>query len=199
MNREMGCKKKSTFEKFMRRYGILVFATLILSLYSVVLLRWQQGRDYIKYYQYYMSEFQAYKDEQRAEAERLAALPPGLEETRQAQSEMLSKVLYGVKDNSTDDLRTYCWCVFNRVDNPNYPDTIEEVISQPKQWMRYDEENPVLETLYDLAYTELVRWQDGSRRPVSNEFVFMNWSPSEIVLRDKFENNQSAHYWRIKN
>ena len=113
-----------------------------------------------------------------------------------AEAEMLARVLYGVKDNSTDDLKTYCWCVFNRVDNKNYPDTLEGVIAQPKQWMRYDPENPVLETLWQIAREQLDAWHSGTRRPVSNEYVYMSWKSNDIVLRDNFTEGNGAKYWR---
>ena len=114
-----------------------------------------------------------------------------------AEAEMLARVLYGVKDNSTDDLRTYCWCVFNRVDNALYPDTLAEVIAQPKQWMRYSPENPVLEDLYQIARAELDAWHTGTTRPCSAEYIYMTWSPSRIVLRDTWEENSWTDKWRI--
>lgn len=113
-----------------------------------------------------------------------------------SESEALARVLYGVKDNSTDDLKTYCWCVLNRVDNDMYPDTVEEVISQPKQWMQYSDDNPVLENLYQIAREQLEAWHDGTRRPISDDFVYMNWTPTQITLRNKWEDGSTTGYWR---
>ena len=112
------------------------------------------------------------------------------------EAEMLAKVLYGVKDNDTDDLRTYCWCVFNRVENNAFPDTLEDVISQPSQWMRYDTTNPVIESLYKIAREELDSWHTSTHRPCSYDYVFMNWSRSDICLRDNFYEGSGTHYWR---
>ena len=113
-----------------------------------------------------------------------------------AEAEMLAKVLYGVKDNDTDDLRTYCWCVFNRVENVSFPDTLADVISQPQQWMRYDKTNPVLENLYNIAREELDYWHTSNRRPVSSDYVFMSWSAGDICLRDVWSEGSGTHYWR---
>ena len=110
------------------------------------------------------------------------------------QSEALARVLYGVKDNSTQDLKTLCWCVFNRVDNPNYPDNIEAVIEQPKQWMGYSENNPVMDDLYKLAKEQIQQWQNG-RRPVSNELIYMSWTPAKIVLRDTWQYGMNTKTW----
>ena len=110
------------------------------------------------------------------------------------QSEALARVLYGVKDNSAEDLKTLCWCVFNRVDNPKYPDNIEAVIEQPKQWMGYSENNPVMDDLYKLAKEQIQLWQNG-RRPVSNELIYMSWTPARIVLRDTWQYGMNTKTW----
>lgn len=110
------------------------------------------------------------------------------------QSEALARVLYGVKNNSTQDLKTLCWCVFNRVDNPNYPDNIEAVIEQPKQWMGYSDNNPVMDDLYKLAKEQIQQWQNG-RRPVSNELIYMSWTPARIVLRDTWQYGMNTKTW----
>lgn len=114
-----------------------------------------------------------------------------------AEADLLAKVLYGVKDNSTDDLKTYCWCVFNRVDNEHYPDTLEDVIAQPNQWMRYDPTNPILESLFQIAREQLNAWHTDTHRPVSSEYVFMNWSAKDICLRDVWAEGSGTHYWRF--
>lgn len=113
-------------------------------------------------------------------------------------AELVARVLYGVKDNRESDLRTYCWCIFNRVDNPTFPNTLDEVVDQPNQWMRYSPNNPVLESLYQIAYNEVKVWRLGQHRPVSNEYVFMNWTPTDICLRDSFRESSGTHYWRME-
>lgn len=142
------------------------------------------------------SEMQAYI----AEQEELKAAEMKAEDlfVVENEAEWLARVLYGIKSNSTDDLKTCCWCVFNRVDSPGYPNTVQEVVNQPQQWMAYKEDNPVLEDLYQIAYDQLTTWYSGGRRPVSAEFVFMSWSPTEIVLRDNWKDGSSTHYWRYK-
>lgn len=151
----------------------------------------------------YAEDLRAYQEEQAAirlaeeEAAAEAAKPTYASVLKQ-EAEALAKVLYGVKGNSTDDMRTYAWCVLNRVDNSAYPGTVEEVIAQPKQWMAYDPDAPVLESLYQIAYEILEIWHSGAHRPVSSEYVYMNWSPTEIVLRDKWTEGSGTHYWRYK-
>lgn len=141
----------------------------------------------------YVSEFLA------QEEARQAGMPVDpYEATLDAEAKDLARVLYGVKGNSTDDLRTLCWCVFNRVDSAEYADSVAEVVAQEKQWMGYSPDNPVIESLYKLSREELVKWREGAVRPCGTDFVFMIWSPQEIVLRNTWTNSSSTRYWRAK-
>lgn len=197
-----GSKNAAWIIKVFGKYLIVIMAFAV---YSVVLCRVQYAkasRAYSAYYEaWYADQLELYIAGKEAEQEALEAernAPPTEEQIKQVQAEELARLLYGVKDNSTDDLRTLCWCVFNRVDNRQYPDTIEAVISQPSQWMGYSHENVVLEDLYQIAYAEITEWQGGGHRPVSNEYVFMNWSASGIVLRNTFAESGATRYWRIR-
>lgn len=138
------------------------------------------------------------KADYEAELAARDAVPFSVENVRAEQAELIAKVLYGVKGNNSTDLRTLCWCIFNRVDNPLYPNDIAGVVDQPSQWMGYSSENPVLEELYEIARGELDMYLDGSRRPCDSSYVFMDWSSSSITLRDEFTISKSTTYWRIK-
>ena len=107
----------------------------------------------------------------------------------------IAKVLYGMKDNSAQDLRTAVWCILARVDNPWYPDSVEEVCRQKDQWMGFSDTNPVLTDLKDLAMGELDEWYDGER-PVGPEFVYLYWTPQKITLRDSWTDGSTTNYWR---
>lgn len=175
------------------KYALIALGVI---LYTVLIARAAQAKE-AKHYEAwrdrYVSEFLNQRD---AEAAGMPVDP--YEATLQAETEDIARVLYGVKDNSTDDLRTLCWCIFNRVDNPEYADSIAEVVAQPKQWMGYSAENPVIESLYKLAREELLRWREGAVRPCGNDYVFMQWSPNEIVLRNTWVNSSGTRYWRAR-
>ena len=176
--------------------GKWLLLILALTLYTLIVARASDAKAAEKYENWkgrYVTDFLAQQDAVR---QGMPTDPETARRERQAQA--LARVLYGVRDNSSDDLRTYCWCVFNRVDSPEYPDTLEDVIAQPSQWMRYSEENPVLENLYQIAAAELDAWENGTTRPVAAEYVFMTWSPQEIVLRNSWENTSRTRYWRME-
>lgn len=115
------------------------------------------------------------------------------------EAEYIAKVVYGTAKNHADsDKRAVVWCILNRVEHYAHPNTIAEVCEQPKQWMGYSSDNPVLDDIYDLALTELKIWHNDGHRPISNDYIYLSWSSKEIVLRDTFEENDNTHYWRMK-
>lgn len=107
------------------------WALLILGiiLYTIIIARAAQAKEAKKYEAWKVRYVNEYLD-QREAAERGMPVDP-YEAALDAEAKDLARVLYGVKDNSTDDLRTLCWCVFNRVDSAEYADSISEVVAQP--------------------------------------------------------------------
>lgn len=178
--------------KAFRIAGVCLLVCLAIVAYTVVIFRVASNKA-VERYETYLAEVRAREEE----AARLAAEQDPYTLQLNAEAEALAKVLYGVRDNDTDDLKTYCWCVFNRVDNKAFPSTLEDVIAQPGQWMRYDQTNPILEDLYQLAREQLDAWHTDSHRPVSSEYVFMSWSSNDICLRDNFYEGSGTHYWRF--
>lgn len=183
--------------------GKYLLVLLAFAAYSVLLCSLASRAGRTKAEAEYTETFAAYQAEQAAirlaEEEAAAeAAKPTYASIINSEAEALAKVLYGVKSNSTDDMRTYAWCVLNRVDNAAYPGTLEEVIAQPHQWMAYDPDAPVIESLYQIAYEVLEVWHSGGHRPVTSEYVYMNWSPTEIVLRDRWTDGSGTHYWRYR-
>lgn len=177
--------------KAFRIAGVCLLIALAITAYTLVIYR-VASKQAVDRYEVYLAAVQA----EEAEAARLAAEQDPYTLQLNAEAEALARVLYGVRDNDTDDLKTYCWCVFNRVDNAQFPSTLEDVIAQPNQWMRYDQTNPILESLYQIAREQLDTWHADTHRPVSSEYVFMSWSSNDICLRDNFYEGSNCHYWR---
>lgn len=115
------------------------------------------------------------------------------------EAEYIAKVIYGTARNHADsDKKAVIWCILNRVEHYAHPNTIAEVCEQPKQWMGYSNDNPVLDENYDLALAELKTWYSEGHRPMSNDYIYLSWSSKEILLRDTFEENKDTRYWRMR-
>ncbi len=136
---------------------------------------------------------QAVRDEYAAA--RFLSGEASLQAAMEQEAGWISKVLYGMKDNNEKDLRTAVWCILSRVDNPWYPNSVEDVCRQKDQWMGYSGDNPVLTNLKDLALEELAVWHNGER-PVSQEYVYLYWTPQKVTLRDSFTDGSTTNYWR---
>lgn len=188
-------------ERFIKRYGLALAVIIGIAVYSVLLCvvtgSIVRRNTMNEMEAQYRGKMQAYIDKQ--EQERMVAGLVTGEASRQAGMDLeareIARVLYGIKDNSENDLRTAVWCILNRVDNSAYPANVYQVCSQAKQWMGYAPENPVLDNLYKIAREELEIWYSGTR-PVDNTFIYLNWTPAKVTLRDAWENNSNTNYWR---
>ena len=144
------------------------------------------------------NELQANYEEQMTELERYYEYGGDITQIEK-EAEYIAKVIYGTaKNHSAADQRAVVWCILNRVEHYAHPDTVIEVCEQPKQWMGYSNDNPVLADLYDLALEELKIWYNDGHRPISNDYIYLSWSSKEILLRDTFEENKNTHYWRME-
>lgn len=115
------------------------------------------------------------------------------------EAEYIAKVIYGTARNHDEsDKKAVVWCILNRVEHYAHPDTVADVCEQPKQWMGYSNDNPVLTDIYELALDELKIWHSGGHRPMGNQYIYLTWSSKEILLRDSFEENKNTNYWRMR-
>lgn len=106
----------------------------------------------------------------------LAPIQPSYEPD-EAEVVALAQTLYGeCRGCSEIQQRAVCWCVFNRVDDTKFPDTIIGVVSQPHQLQGYSSSNPVWESLYDVACSCIVDWHNGENRVLDKDMCwFSGW------------------------
>lgn len=140
-----------------------------------------------------------YKMEQSAATMQSIQEDPAVVQAKR-ERELLAKLLYGIRHNSSDDMRTYCWCVFNRVDtdDPLFADTFEEVVLQKGQWMDFSEDNPVVKEYYKIASDMLDLWHSDEPRPCTSDYKYMYWTPEKITLRTSLEQKGDMDTWRWK-
>lgn len=113
-----------------------------------------------------------------------------------SEAEACARVLYGTaRENCAADQMAVVWCIINRCENANYPNTIEEVCAQPQQFMGYSDENPIIGSMYEIAYAQLEKWHNNEYRPITPDYIFLSWSENEVTLRTTFEELRSTRYW----
>lgn len=76
------------------------------------------------------------------------------------EAELIAKTLWGECRGVENKMEqaAVAWCILNRVDDPRFADTIEDVIRAPYQFIGFRESNPVSTPLLDLAKDVLERW-----------------------------------------
>lgn len=110
----------------------------------------------------------------------------------------IAKLLYGQAQwNSTNAQEAIAWLVINRVESPYYPNTIQEVVEQQSQWMGYSKDNIYTEEMYNIALKVITAWENGDPRPFAQDYLYMTWSESEIILRTSFEETKGTRYLSI--
>lgn len=110
----------------------------------------------------------------RAAECRLEGMPqPTPWEPDEADVIAMAQTLYGeCRGCSELQQRAVCWCIFNRVDDSRFPDTVVGVIVAPHQFAGYSPTNPVWDSLYQLAYDSMVDWHDGKNRVLEPEYLW---------------------------
>ena len=182
---------------FIRKLKIVALVACFFALSLLVGCRAQQHIDAERYEIEKSELMAAHAAELESAVTRYYAESEARDTTKRAEAEEIAKVLYGTaRYNNEHDQALVVWCILNRVEHDNYPDSIKEVCRQEAQWMGYSENNPILSELYRVAETELTRYYDGDYRPMGPEYIFLSWTEDEIVLRDSFEETKRTHYWR---
>ena len=108
----------------------------------------------------------------------------------------LAQTLYGeCRGCSELQQRAVCWCVFNRVDDSRFPDSIIEVVSAPNQLQGYSSSNPVWENLYEVAYSCMVDWHNGENRVLDEDMCwFSGWNRINH-FRNAWLSENATKFW----
>lgn len=103
----------------------------------------------------------------------LQSPPPEPYEPDEADVTALAQTLYGeCRGCSEIQQKAVCQVVLNRVDDPRFPDTIIEVITQKSQFFGYSATNPVWENLYSLARQMIIDWHEGKDGVFGPEYLY---------------------------
>lgn len=122
-------------------------------------------------------------------------LPPEPYEPDPTEVTALAQTLYGeCRGCSELQQRAVCWCVFNRVDDDRFPDSIIEVVSAPLQLQGYSPSNPVWDNLYDVAYSCMVDWHNGENRILEPEYVFFHGNGRINIFTTKYGKDEGKRW-----
>ena len=188
--------------RFIRRHGITVVALALFAAWTFGVSAVSKHNARVEaeerlsaqYAAEYEAKLQAYIDEQNAI--RRAVGDESLRAQMEREADALARAIGPMKTKRMK--QSMLWNILVRVDSPFYPNTVEDVIAQPQQWMFYDERNPIRDDDRALALEQLQFWHEG-RYPsgLTAEFVYGEWSSDDYVLRDTWEKTYSTNTWRM--
>jgi len=108
--------------------------------------------------------------------------------------ELVAKTLRGeCYDNQHDDKREVVKVICNRVslvrgpDGERFGDSIEEVITAPRQFQGYRESNVPTANDYEIAREVLTEWYENGCQPMGKYLFFSSGSNHRNVFREKFK------------
>lgn len=108
----------------------------------------------------------------------------------------LAQTLYGeCRGCSELQQKAVCWCVFNRVDDSRFPDTIIGVVSAPLQLQGYSSSNPVWDNLYDIAYSCMVDWHNGENRVLDEDMCWFSGRNGINHFRNAWLFEEATKFW----
>lgn len=106
----------------------------------------------------------------------------------------LARTVWGkARGCSATEQAAVVWCVLNRVDSPDFPDDLLEVVQQPNQFSGYDPENPVWPEHLALVEDVLDRWElektavGDVGRVLPKEYIFFEGDGKENHFRMSYK------------
>ena len=192
-------------ERFVRRYGITLIAACFFCIYSILLATYVYARAEknltAEYEAQYAQKMDAWVEEQRMEQSRQYFLSG--EASREAAINQATDAVAGAISKLTLDQQklTEACCMLARVMNPAYPNSFEEVVEQPNQWMFYDGTNKTFSQHdRDLAESIVRPYMESGIIPngLTAEMVYGYWTNNDFVIRDSYENSGLMHTFRYQ-
>lgn len=190
--------------KILKRYGIFLAVmcvwTISLILCSAIVRHNTEKTVKAEMVSYYDQQIALYKEEQR-QAEQASHWLSGEASREAAINVEVDAVAAVISKLNTDAQKlTEGACMLARVMNPYYPDSFQEVASQPSQWMFYtaDGDNTFSQHDRDLAEQIVRPYMEQGIVPngLTDQMVYGEWSPNDFVLRDSYQTTSSMQTWR---
>lgn len=119
---------------------------------------------------------------------------------------MLAKLIYGeARGCSTMEQAAVVWNALNRVDSPEFPDSVKEVILHKNAYTGYDPDHPVQEEFVELAQDVLERWilekLDGGNhgRVLPKEYLYFSGNGEVNRFRKEYRGKREYWDWSLPN
>ena len=121
-----------------------------------------------------------------------------------AEAEMLARTVWAESRGlDRQQQAAVVWCVLNRVDNPNFPNTVSAALTQPYQFA-YSSRNPLDPDILALTYDVLERWSiepmcvGSVGRVLPEEYLFFSGNGKVNTFRTNWRGG-TVWDWTLEN
>ena len=113
---------------------------------------------------------------------------------------LFAKLFEGVRDWKFDanDLLTYGVCVWNRMRSSMFPNTIDEVLHQPDQWINFSDDNSVVADYHKIAEKLVDLLYNSEVSLCSTKYCWIEIKDGHLYLKDSFNNYPGMSWWRYE-
>ena len=106
----------------------------------------------------------------------------------------IAKVIWGeARGCDATQQAAVAWCILNRVDSADFPNSISEVVNQKYQFAGYRPGNPVEPEILALVYDVLARWTiepscvAGVGRVLPESYLYFSGNGSKNTFRESYQ------------
>ena len=105
--------------------------------------------------------------------------------------ELVAKTLRGeCYEDQADDKREVVKVICNRVSDGNFGNSIEEVITAPRQFQGFGPDNVPTANDYEIAREVLTEWYDGGGVPLGEYLFFSSGGNHKNIFRREWKESQ---------
>ena len=106
----------------------------------------------------------------------------------------ISRTIYGEARGCDEEQRqAVAWCILARVEDPRFPDTVEDVVTQPYQFQGYAAGNPVEPCEAD-ARAVLIAYHDGEWG-LDPDLLWFAGDGKINHYRNEYEYSKATKFW----
>ena len=186
-------------ERFKKRYGILLVGAFLFVVYSILLISITHWRDTIANREYIDQEIDAGVEAGIAEYKtsvQESYWTSGDASRENFINQQIDIAAHFITEESDDTYKcTKLGCALARIMNPAYPNSLQEVVDQPDQWVRYSMDNKFQPHDRELSEKLIRPFYEQKMVPngLNDSFVYFNDLTG--VARDTYHYKSSTRTW----
>lgn len=204
-SRRLNIHFPSWLRRFIKSHGILLGSLVFLVAWTFTCITVTRHNTTVEVTERLTAEFETQLEsytrslEAQRQAENLLTEDASKRILIEKAATIMAKSFYGHRNvvTSDNDYYTIGWVEWFRVASGGEfanQTSLEEVISQPNAFMGYTENNPVIETQFNIAKEICTDYFEG-RWPTTEKFVYFDWGQGKVIARNDYNTNSRTEYW----